>query len=483
MKLPLPLQSYPARSVKQNSQNLVNMFAVGDSSGGQNQQLILYPSSGLSLFSDTIGTEVRALKEVRGVCYVVKNAIFGTINSGGTFTSIGALGTTSGRVSMASIFDQIMIVTGTTAYLYVISTNTFSTISDVDLPASVTQITSMDDYFIALKPDSDTFYISAQSDGSSWSATQFASAETRSDNLVAALTIFQELWLIGQQTTEIWFDTGNTFPFERQDGSFINAGCIAPYSVVMANNTAYWLSRSTTGQGKVITISGGSQPETISTEAMHNEFNTYDTLADCFAFSYQKNGYEFIVFTFPTANKTWELNLNLKLWNKLNSYDLINPQNTPSYTRHRSNCYCFCYEKHLVGDYVSGKVFELAEDVYVDDSVYTIQREITTPDFENSGEVIRCKRLELFIETGQGLASPTAQGYDPEIRLQVSTDGGFTFGNSRKAKIGKLGTYRKRVLFTNLGRARNFVFRFIMSEPIKFIVLGAWVHFESRPMK
>ena len=295
MKINIPLQSYPVKSRRQNSQRLINMYPVQDTAGGKTD-IALYPTPGCQLFGDCSGSTIRqnGMLEHRGVLYVCCDNKFGTVSSSGTFTQIGTLPNSSGAVQMAAIFDEIIIATGSTARHYKISTTTYSTITDVDFPTSVTHVSAQDEYFIALNPNTDEFYVSDLANGLSWTSTQFGAAEVRPDPLVSSITLFTELWLLGRDTTEIWFNTGGTFPFERQEGSFVNYGCVAPQSVVVANNTLYWLGRTRNGHNMVLTAEG-QNPRVITTDAMHYEFDTYSTTTDAFAFTYYQEGHEFYI--------------------------------------------------------------------------------------------------------------------------------------------------------------------------------------------
>ena len=82
-------------------------------------------------------------------------------------------------------------------------------------------------------------------------------------------------------------------------------------------------------------------------------------------------------------------------------------------------------------------------------------------------------KLQVDCETGVGLE--TGQGSNPQMMLQVSRDGGHTFGAEQWRDMGKLGNYRTRTQWTRLGQARDWVFRLRISDPVKRIILGVWV--------
>jgi hypothetical protein len=76
------------------------------------------------------------------------------------------------------------------------------------------------------------------------------------------------------------------------------------------------------------------------------------------------------------------------------------------------------------------------------------------------------------MEAGTGLID--GQGEDPQLMMQVSKDGGHVFGNERWVSIGKQGRYRARAKFNRLGRSRDWVFKFRVTDPVKTVFVGAW---------
>lgn len=79
--------------------------------------------------------------------------------------------------------------------------------------------------------------------------------------------------------------------------------------------------------------------------------------------------------------------------------------------------------------------------------------------------------LELDIESGVGLES--GQGSDPQIMLRWSDDGGHTWSNEHWVSAGKIGKYQQRAIWNKLGRARDRVFEISMSDPVKWVIIGA----------
>jgi hypothetical protein len=77
------------------------------------------------------------------------------------------------------------------------------------------------------------------------------------------------------------------------------------------------------------------------------------------------------------------------------------------------------------------------------------------------------------LETLSYLAAP---GYNPEVMLRWSDDGGHTWSNEHWSPVGKIGEYYKRVFFRRLGmtmKIRDRVYELSMTDPVKIAVMGA----------
>jgi hypothetical protein len=58
--------------------------------------------------------------------------------------------------------------------------------------------------------------------------------------------------------------------------------------------------------------------------------------------------------------------------------------------------------------------------------------------------------------------------------LQVSTDGGHTWGTEQWTTIGAIGNYTSRAVWRRVsGIARDVVFKFRITDPVKRAIYGA----------
>jgi len=135
--------------------------------------------------------------------------------------------------------------------------------------------------------------------------------------------------------------------------------------------------------------------------------------------------------------------------------------------RHLSDLQFSLVNKAYVSDYAAGRLYRVDNTAYTDNGMM-IRREVDTRHFFKDLDRVTVDELIADMETGVGLA--IGQGQDPQVMVQVSRDGGRTFGAEIWLPLGKLGEYKKRVAVRRLGTGRDFVFRIALSDPVKFVL-------------
>lgn len=456
MEIPFIGGAYTGRSSNINAQECENLFLVIDQEGGK--PISLYGTPGLILFSDLESdSEVRGAYEFGDYLYAVcGNALF-KVSSDGSKSSVGTLSTYTGPVSIADNGLEIMIVDGTSGYLY--DGTTFSTITDVDFPGADT-VTYQDGYFIINQPDTDKFYISGLKDGSTWDSLDYASAEGNPDATVAVLSDHRETWNFGAKTVEPYYNSGDAdFPFERIPGAFIESGCGAAFSPSKVDNSIFWLNNR-----NQVVRADGYVPKIISTRQIEYQFSQYGTVSDAIGFTFVLEGNSFYVLTFPTEKATWVFNVATGFWHKWSSY--------PDNDRHRANCYSMFGSKHIVGDHSNGKLYQLDMDTFADNGE-VIRRLRTAQAISEGRKRIFFHQFEVEFEYGVGLI--TGQGDDPQAMLSYSDDGGHTWSNEKWRSMGKIGEYDVRCVWKRLGSSRNRIFKVVITDPIKVIMPSAYL--------
>jgi hypothetical protein len=208
----------------------------------------------------------------------------------------------------------------------------------------------------------------------------------------------------------------------------------------------------------------GYVPQRISTHAVENSLNG-KTITDAVAWTYQLEGHEVYVISFPTLQLTWCYDIATQMWHKW-----LYTNNLGQYERCRGNCAAVFQGYVLVGDYSNGKIYHLDRNVYTDDgqNVKRLRRAVhLTTDLQRQ----YFEELQLQFQPGVGLS--TGQGDDPQAMLRWSSDGGSTWSNEHWTTIGKIGKYTNRAIWRRLGTARDRIFEVSVSDPVKAVIISA----------
>lgn len=481
--------SYEGRSKNINSSRCINLYPEIDQSG--KSVLALHGTPGLELFVNIGSFPVRAMHEIDDIIYAAAGDQLKSINAAGVITTIGTLSSDSGRMSMADNGTQLMAVDGPNGYIYDTSTSTFSKITDADFPGGNT-VTFMDGYFVVNKPGTGAFQISALYDGLTWDALDIKSAEGDPDNLLMVLNDHRELWAFGENTIEVYYNSGNAdFPFDRIQGAFIEWGAVR-WSISKGDNTIFFLGKNKRGRGKVLQVTG-YQPQYISTPAIEYQISQYHTIDDAYGYCYTEEGHTFYVLTFPSGNATWVYDSSTKMWHERQSYGI---------GRHRGNSYLRYQNDHLVSDYLDGKIYKMKMDVYTDngDTIVSSRR---TRHYSDDLRIVRYHNLQVDFEAGIGDSNYTSTAYvtylldgsfvldgsklmggefalgesvNPQAMLKWSDDGGHTWSSEHWTPTGKRGEYGQRARWKRLGRSRDRIFDVTITDPIKRTFIGASVN-------
>lgn len=468
MRIPIIGGSYKSQSVNINPQRTINFYPVLDMQEGKHTRALI-GTPGLTLMWDfALNAEIRNMFAIGDNLYIVVGNTLYKYNVQSGMTAIGGtLSTSAGHVWMAHDGTYLMIVDpGIDGYTQT-GDGDLTVIADTDFPTP-SSLTWQDGYFIVSKSGSGRFYISASYDPLSWSATDYATAEADPDNLKAVISNNLALWLFGDKTIEIWYNSGaSAFPIERISGAFITTGLAASGSLAGILGNLFWLN-----DRREVIKSTGFSVNAVSTDQIAYHFDRLTTVSDAIGFCYTQDGHTFYMLTFPTENETWVYDATINIWHERQSWPVLRDG---SQSRHRANCYSYFAGLHLLGDYTNGKIYKFDPDVFTDDGE-TIRRSRTTQIIHEDRKNLFFNKVEIEFEAGTGLI--TGQGSDPQAMLRISDDSGHTWGNEHWRGIGEIGKYGKRAVWRRLGRSRNRTFEISISDPVKSIILGAYADME-----
>jgi len=469
--------AYTAANPDQDAQELINWYLEKAQSEHAAEKFALLGVPGRMQVAALTAAEVRGAWVLTGgtQCLWVagKGVWLMTINAAATSTTpatftvkqVGSIASSSGQVSIRdnATGGVAVIVDGTAAgYVYKISTQVLSTISD---PAfyGADKVAFIDGWLVFNKPGTQTFYTSPLYwDGvKAFDATYFALKDSSSDNLVTLIESLRELWLVGERTTEIWYDAGNQFfPFSRLEGVTLQIGCCAKHSITRFGEGLAWLAGSERGQNLVM-MTQGYQAKPISNEAVTNAINSYPVVSDAIGYSYSEAGHTFYVLTFPTADVTWVYDATSGEWHKRAAFDAA----AGLFHREGANCYVNFANQRLVGDKSNGSVCALSRTAYTDNGAPLVALRRTAHVWDGD-ERERLFHNRLQIKVRAGLGPLTGQGSNPQFMVRWSNDSGQTWSNQQLVAIGQTGDTRHRAIARRLGSSRDRIYEVSISDPV-----------------
>lgn len=481
--------------------------ALGTGSGGVGTYTVSTSQTVASRSMSSASAGAIVTGAIAGTTLTVSAVTSGTLYLGQTLqgagiaanTMITALGTGTGGIGTYTVSTSQTVLSLT---IYALN---FTQIPSTDGAFSGgNTVDTVDNYFVYNRPNTQQFGASDPLSPIS-QGTSFASKDGSPDNLVALIVDHREVYLLGEASSEVWIDVGATpFPFQRIPGTSTQHGIAATFSVARLGNSFAYLSRNIRGQGQIMQMNGYI-PQRISTHAVENTLaNQY--IDDAVAYTYQLEGHEVYVISFPTLDLTWAYDATTQMWHKWLSVDNYNV-----YHRHRSNCSAIFQNMVLVGDYQNGKIYELDKQNYTDDGVMVrrlrraphlvtdLQRQyfdefqiqfqpgVGTTGFYKPQAAINIQSPYYITSTGQltigandivilGLANTINSGdvtTYPQAMLRWSNDGGSTWSREYWVTIGQIGRYKNRAIWRRLGMARDRVFEVVVTDPVNAVIVSA----------
>ena len=414
------------------------------------------------------------------------------------------------------VSDQTMItqiVTAGSAYYinkaYTISSEQMYALNFTQIPntdgafTGADVVDTVDNYFVYNNPGTQQ-WAASNTLSPITAALSFSSKDGSPDNLVSLIVDHREVYLLGENSSEVWVDVGSfPFPLQRVPGTNTQHGIVAKFSVSRLGNSFAYVSRNIRGQAQIMMMQG-YMPTRISTHAVENTL-VNQKVDDAIAWTYQLEGHEVYVVSFPTLDLTWAYDVSTQMWHKWLYVD-----NNNVFHRHRGNCLALFQGMVLVGDWQNGKIYELDPNNYTDDGD-TIRRVRRCPHLVSDLQREFFDELQLQFQPGVGqggtfissgtylganLVIPPTQTYsipvlgiyiignsvninttnpytNPQAMLRWSNDGGSTWSREYWIPIGQQGKYKNRAIWRRLGTARDRVYEVVMTDPVKAVIVSA----------
>jgi len=408
------------------------------------------------VFTASITTTTMTVTAITSGSLALGQTIQGSGVTSGTI--ITALGTGTGLTGTYTVNKSQTVSSST---LYALNWTVIPSTDGAFEGASSVDV--VDNYFVYNDPDTQQW---AASDLLSpiTNPLSFGSKDGAPDDLVSLIVDHREVYLLGEQSSEVWVDVGSQpFPLQRIPGTSTQHGIVAKHSMARVGDSFAYVSRNIRGQGMIVQMNGYS-PQRISTHAVENTLvNQY--IDDAIAWTYQLEGHECYVVTFPTLNLTWVYDVSTNMWHKW-----LYTNNLNQYERHRGNCCAVFQGKVLVGDYENGQIYELDPNNYTDNG-QKVRRLRRCPHIVTDLQRQFFDELQIQFQPGVGLQ--TGQGENPQAMLRWSNDGGSTWSNEYWVGIGKVGRYVNRAIWRRLGWSRDRIFEVVVTDPVKAVIVSA----------
>lgn len=415
--------------------------------------------------------------------YGVFNKTVYRIDSSFNKYPIGTVGNNSSVVKFSETGgpdSQLCVVDGYNLYVCPLSasneTLAFTTITlppaaGTDQPILPSQITWIDGRIVLNSTNTNQYYYTEPYTlNNVTSAFAFNTAEASSDKINAITTFAGNLWVFGPRSYEVWQSQNElNFPFGRITGAQAEIGCNASESVVTIGNSLFWLGSSRAGHNGIFVATGPNSIDRISTPQIEAEINAYADTQDAIGQTWSRNGHTFYSITFPRGDKTFVYDLSTELWHNRATRDKfmnINHMWQPQYAT-------FAYGKIFMGSYNSQHLIYFDDNKHKEFDGRPIVRTRISPVFIDNFSPAVVNEFEL--EIGVGLTKIlNGEGSDPQVMLQISLDGGYTWSNEKWKSMGKTGQYYRRVKwFNGLGIGRLIVIKTVISDDVDVTITSA----------
>lgn len=484
---------YTSQSILAECQTCLNWYPEAVESATAKTAMVLYPTPGLTLFAQTL-KPVRGLFEINGRVFAVGAGSLFELMKDGTNVNRGPVGNDFLPVTMATngtAGNQLAICSAGQVYIFYLKdapnwpANSLFEVGGIQGQAS--QIVFCDGYFVVTLRALDgtgtnKFQVSSLEDGSQWNPLSVQQISVFPENIGAIVAVFRQIWLFGVNGhSQVYYNSGASAftPFDVIQGAYMEEGINAPHSLCVLDNAPFWIGGNVNGSG-IAWRANGYAPVRISNFAVETAWASYPAkCSDAIGYSYRDQGHTFWVLRFPSANNgfgaTWVYDVATQMWHERGYWS---QEGFTGFSAHLSQCHCFAFNQHLVGDWNSGNIYSMAVGVYTDNG-NPIRRLRRAPHVSSEDQRIFHAQMQIAVEVGDGPQPPLVDGAGnprgPQMMLRWSNDGGRTWGNEHWASAGQAGKYQDRVFWNRLGYARDRVYEVSVTDPIPWRVIDAYL--------
>lgn len=484
----MPYLTFAAQSVgdafrAHSSERLLNWYAEPGPQGAASP-MQMAPCPGLARFADIGVGEVFSLHDLNGTLYAAAGGRLWSVETSGRVRELATVPATSDAVIVTQGRDVVCAAGG--FYRAFRPGTGVLTVSDGPF-ASVAGVCAVNGRIVAAERNGTRVKWSALDDAGTFGELDFFSAESAPGRIVGIIEDHQEVWVFGQYAAEVWVNSGGDLVFERVPGGVLQRGCRWGATIRAEDNGVFWV-----GDDGIVYRAQGYQPVRVSTAAVERALRRYVPEDPVTALTYTWEGHKFYVLRFPDA-PAWCLDLATGLWHERNTGAGEGAWAATSAAPWNAPCTC----GQAVGT-AGGRVCFLGGET--DDGSEVVREAVSTP-LTMGGRDFTLAELRLLVRTGEVALEGEAETADllawgdellawgDEIlawgedataerdataMVQVSRDGGRTYGVERWRSLGRIGRDPK-VAWHALGRSDHMTVKLRVSDPIGARVSGVSV--------
>lgn len=408
-------------------QRLVNFYASPSPDG--KSPAILRSVLGQESFADSGIGFLRAISTVNGVIYAVASGTLYSVSSGGITSALGSIPddpvtTISGNGSNVTVAAGGQYFVWDGSALTQPTAGAFSSFGTVAL---------IDQRTIITEKDGARFQWSDLADPSTLDALNFATNETRNDDTLIVKSNGRELWFFGQESIEIWYNTGQSAEnaFARINGGALDTGILAANLSVKFDDGIFFI-----GDDRIAYITSGMSVAPVSSAPVNTAISE-STPTHCFY--YEDRGHKFCCIRF-SDRPAWCFDVSTGVWHERSSGVDLGAWDVVGATKAYGDWYCGTS---------GGDVLKMTRNNQ--DVSYPLRRTAISRSLYLDGAQFSVASLELLGKFGE-----SSLGRDAEVMMRISKDGGRTWGEEMRRSLGTVGERLTRAVFRSLGRQRDF---------------------------
>lgn len=294
---------------------------------------------------------------------------------------------------------------------------------------------------------------------------KYFNGSTSSDKCIALTSVGPLLTMYGPSSIEFW-QKGNAESYQswQRTSYTINKeqGLEAPYSLATVNHTQFCIGTGK-ANAKCVLMINDTNVQKISPLWLDRILADND-VKSVKGWSYSKNNHSFYLLSIK--NECYAYDVTTGQWHIRSSRNFY----TGKIKNYMPLYAVWWNNKIITGSSESGHLYELDEKYYYEDFDNTnklpLLRMRQTPVITADYKPFILQELTAECNTG----AKEDYGTSAKALLQISRDGGYTYGNVIEGNCGRRGQYFVRLRWLNLGMNRQAVIRISYSEPTDFVI-------------